>query len=183
MDGAHKQVYILSNFSQYLKSFSPIIVVSEQINMLKRAGYEPVLFTSQGWDAPENTVFGSVRTIRLYQPIIGGTTVDEAFENEVDILYKEINEALTDDSVVLTHDLIFLPDYVKFNMACRRIAKERPSIQWLHMIHSATSPGTLIQERAMFGEQYSKNLNEKFPNSAVMFPNSYDCLLYTSRCV
>lgn len=172
--GNNKQVYILTNFSAYLKSYSPIIVVGEQINMLKRNGYEPVLVASASWNPPEDSIFNQVQTVRIYQPIIDGTTVDEAFEREVDKIYEEINQTLTDDSVVFTHDLIFLPDYVKHNVACRRIAKERPSIMWMHWIHSATSPNTLIKERAMFGEQYSKHLNEKFPNSVVCFPNSYD---------
>lgn len=174
MDGQKKQVFILTNFSAYLKSYSPIIVVGEQINMLLRNGYEPVLIASEGWNPPEDSIFNQVRTVRLYQPVIDGHIVDKAFETEVDKIYEELNTALPDDAVVFTHDLIFLPDYVKHNVACRRIAAERSGIRWFHMIHSATSPGTLIQEREMFGEQYNKHLSEKFPNSAVMFPNGYD---------
>lgn len=169
-----KQVYILTNFSAYLKSYSPIIVVGEQLLMLKRAGYEPTLITSQGWNPPEDSIFNSVRTERIFQPIIDGTVVDEAFELEVEKLYQELDEIIQDNSTVITHDLIFLPDYVKHNVACRRIASKRPSINWLHWIHSATSPGTLIQERAMFGEKYKQHLSEKFPNSVVCFPNAYD---------
>ncbi len=34
-----KDVYILTNFSMYLKSFSPILVVGEQIKMLTRNAF------------------------------------------------------------------------------------------------------------------------------------------------
>lgn len=174
MDINKRKVYILTNFSAYLKSYSPIIVVGEQLNMFKRAGYEPVLIASEGWNPPEDSIFNSVRTVRIFQPIIDGTTVDAAFEREVDRLYEELRDIFEDGSIVITHDLIFLPDYVKHNVACRRIAKENNTITWLHWIHSATSPGLLIKERAMYGEQYEKHLNEKFPNSFVCFPNGYD---------
>lgn len=142
--------------------------------MFKRAGYEPVLITSSGWNPPEDSIFGSLQTERLSSVPIDGTTVDEAFEADVETLYQEMSQILTDDAIVFTHDLIFLPDYVKLNVACRRISEERPSIRWVHLIHSATAPGSLIKERAMFGEKYSELLNSKFPNSVVMYPNAYD---------
>jgi glycosyltransferase involved in cell wall biosynthesis len=169
-----RKIYILTNFSQYLKSYSPIIVVGQQINMLKRAGYEPVLIASQGWNPPESSIFGSVETKRLSSVNIDGTTVDEAFEVDVDLLYEEMKEIVDDMSVIFTHDLIFLPDYVKLNVACRRLTEEEPSIQWIHLIHSATNPGKLIEERAMYGDKYKELLSSKFPNSIVIYPNAYD---------
>lgn len=142
--------------------------------MFKRGGYEPTLITSSGWNPPEDSIFASVETKRLTSVVIDGTTVDEAFEADVELLYEEMKDILEDESVIFTSDLIFLPDYVKLNVACRRLAVEFPSIQWVHLIHSATSPGSLIKERAMFGEKYSELLNSKFPNSIVIYPNAYD---------
>ena len=149
-------------------------MVGQQIEMFKRAGYEPVLITSQGWNPPESSIFSSVETRRLSGVNIDGTNVDEAFEADVDLLYDEMSEILEDESVVFTHDLVFLPDYVKLNVACRRVAEEQPSIQWIHLIHSATAPGLLIQERAMYGEKYKELLMSKFPNSTIIYPNAYD---------
>ena len=169
-----KKIYILTNFSTWLRSYSPIIIVASQINMFKRAGYEPVLITTESWDPPEDSVFSLVETKRIPNVVIDGTTVDEAFEKDVELLYNKLDAIIEDESVVFTHDLIFLPDYVKHNVACRHIADERPSVQWIHLIHSATAPGSLIKERAMFGEKYSELLNSKFPNSIVMYPNAYD---------
>lgn len=170
----NKKIYILTNFSTYLKSYSPIIVVSAQINMFQRAGYAPVLITSEGWNPPEGSIFSGVRTERLPQVPIDGSEVDEAFEADVDKLYEHLSKIIEPNSVVITHDLIFLPDYVKHNVAARRIAERDATISWIHWIHSATSPETLIKERAMFAGQYAEHLAEKFPNSIVAYPNAYD---------
>lgn len=173
MASSPKTVFILTNFSTYLKSYSPIIVVSEQIKQLQRAGYEPVLITTEGWDPPESSIFYGVKTEHLY-PSGGHDVVDDIFEQDVVDIYARLSEIVPEDSVVITHDLIFLPDYVKHNIASRRLAQKRPSIRWLHWIHSATSPNTLIQERSIYGEQYKQLLLSKFPNSIVCYPNAQD---------
>lgn len=170
-----KPIYILSNFSTYLKSYSPILVVSQQLEMFKRAGYEPTLITAKGWEPPADTIFSQVRTYRLPQVAYQDPpVVNEEFDNDVETLYEELKQLLPDNAVVLTHDLIFLPDYTKYHIAARKLAVEKPSIRWIHWIHSATSPHSLINERAMYGEKYKELLNSKFPNSIVAFPNSYD---------
>ncbi len=174
MGSEKRKVFILTNFSQYLRSYSPIIVVSAQINQLLRNGYQPTLIADEGFDPPEDSIFSQVEIKRLTPIVIDGTTVDEAFEKDVDILETELRDILTEGCVVLTHDLIFLPDYVKLNVASRRIAQDNPDISWIHTVHSATSPGILIKEREMFGEQYAAHLNSKFPNSIISYPNAYD---------
>lgn len=170
-----KQIFILTNFSSYLKSYSPIIVVETQLKMLTRAGYSPVLIVSDGWEAPEGTVFAQVETKHLapvsYQdpPVI-----NDMFREDVDLLHQQLNDIIPDGSVVLTHDLIFLPDYVKHNLAARKIAEQKPNIRWINWVHSATGPNTLIQERDMYGEEYKKLLLDKFPNSIIAYPNAHD---------
>jgi glycosyltransferase involved in cell wall biosynthesis len=166
-------VFILTNFSQYLKSYSPIIVVSEQIKQLQRAGYEPIMITTEGWDPPEDSIFFDVKTEHLY-PSGGHDNVDEIFEQDVVDIYTRLKEIIEPGSTVLTHDLIFLPDYTKHNIAARRLAEQEPSIKWLHWVHSATAPNTLIQERAIYGPQYKELLLSKFPNSIICYPNAQD---------
>lgn len=168
-----KQIFILTNFSQYLKSYSPIIVVSEQIKQLQRAGYEPVMITTEGWQPPEDSIFYGVKTEHLY-PSGGHDQVDDIFEQDVLDIYARLNEIIPDGAVVLTHDLIFLPDYTKHNIACRRLAEKKPGIKWIHTVHSATSPNTLIQERAIYGPQYKELLLSRFPNSIISYPNAQD---------
>lgn len=168
-----KTVYILTNFSQYLKSYSPIVVVREQCKMLLRAGYEPVMITTEGWEPPKEDILSTVKTEHLY-PSGGHDIVDDIFESDVLDIYGRLEAIIPKDSVVITHDLIFLPDYVKHNIAARRLAEKRPSIKWLHWIHSATSPNTLIQERSIYGDQYKELLLSKFPNSIICYPNAQD---------
>lgn len=169
----NKKVYILTNFSSYLKSYSPIIVVGEQIKQLQRAGYEPIMITTEGWDPPKDSVFFGVPTAHLY-PSGGHDVVDDIFESDVLDIYRRFEDIIPNGSVVLTHDLIFLPDYVKHNIAARRLAEKNPKIRWLHWVHSATSPNTLIQERSIYGEQYKELLLSKFPNSIICYPNAED---------
>lgn len=171
--GSNRKIYILTNFSTYLKSYSPIIVVGEQVKQLQRNGYEPVLITTEGWEPPEDSIFYGVKTEHLY-PSGGHDKVDEIFESDVLDIYRRLDEIIEDGSVVITHDLIFLPDYVKHNIAARRLAEKKPAIRWLHWIHSATSPNTLIQERSIYGEQYKELLLSKFPNSIICYPNAQD---------
>lgn len=170
-----KKIYILSNFSAYLKSFSPIIVVSEQLKQLTRAGYKPILIACEGWDPDPNSIYSQIETKLL--PNANSHSTDDQIENlqeSVDLLYQCLKETLPEECVVITHDLIFLPDYTIMNLAARRLAKERPKVRWLHEVHSATGPGTLAQERAMYGDDYANTLNEKFPNSLIMYPNAHD---------
>lgn len=106
--------------------------------------------------------------------VIDGSDIDEKFESDVEMLKDELLDIFEDGSVVITHDLVFLPDYVKLNVACREIAAQNPTIKWLHWIHSATNPSDLIKERAMFAGKYGEHLSDAFPNSLICFPNAYD---------
>src|SRR5574337_183033 len=145
-----KRVYILTNFQQFLKSYSPILVVQGQLEMLTRAGYAPVHITNKGWNPPEGSIFMQVENRQITPVVIDGSQVDEKFEADVEMLKNELLDIIEDDSIVITHDLIFLPDYVKLNVASREVAKMNPTIKWLHWVHSATNPNDLIKERAMF---------------------------------
>lgn len=170
-----KDVYILTNFSQYIRSFSPIIVVSEQIKQLKRNGYKPILIVSEGWEPPEDSIFKGIDTKFTYSFASHDpkATVDET-EELVGLAYQQLNDILPDGAMVFTHDLIFLPDYTILNLAARKLATNRPLIRWLHTVHSATNPETVSKERNMYGEKYAEALMSPFPNSQIAYPNGYD---------
>lgn len=170
-----KNIYLLSNFSTYLRSFSPIIVVGTQLQMLKRAGYNPILIACDGWSPPEDTIFAEVET-KFLAPVSyqDPPEVNEMFHEDVALIEQQLNDILPNNSVVITHDLIFLPDYTKMHLAARKVAEKKPGIRWIHTVHSATGPNTLIEERAMYGETYKELLETKFPNSIVAYPNAQD---------
>jgi glycosyltransferase involved in cell wall biosynthesis len=167
------KVHILTNFAGYLKSYSPIIVVQSQLQQLTRAGYSPVLLVSESWNPPEGTIYSEVETVKLPE-VPYSESLDSTFDRDVNLLYEKLKETLPDDAVVLTHDLIFLPDYTKHNVAARKLAEEKPTIRWIHTVHSATGPNTLIAERSMYSEKYKELLLSKFPNSVISYPNSHD---------
>jgi glycosyltransferase involved in cell wall biosynthesis len=168
-------VFLLTNFSTFLRSFSPIIVVGEQIKMLKRNGYNPILVACEGWDPPEDTVFFDTETKLIYPAALHDPKARaEDVEEVVDLIYQQLNDLFPDKSTVITHDLIFLPDYTVMNLAARRLAQNRPSLHWLHWIHSATNPRQVSIERNMYGEKYAEALNSPFPNSIICYPNAYD---------
>ena len=170
-----KDVYLLTNFSTYLKSFSPIIVVMEQVKMLTRAGYKPILIVCEGWEPPKDTIYSTTETKYLYPFALHGPDQKaQNIEETVDMAYQQLDEVLPDGAIVITHDLIFLPDYTVLNLAARRLAKDRSSIRWIHWIHSATNPTVISGERAMYGEKYGEALNSPFPNSVIAYPNAYD---------
>lgn len=172
---SNKTVYILTNFSTYLKSFSPILVVGEQLKMLTRAHYEPVLIVSDGWEPPEDTIFSKVRTEYL-SPVAyqDPPVVNDMFREDVALITEQLTAIIPDGSTVITHDLIFLPDYTKHHLAARNYAEEHQKTFWLHWVHSATGPNTLIQEREMYGDTYKELLLSKFPNSIICYPNGQD---------
>lgn len=170
-----QQIFILTNFAGFSKAYSPIVVVGDQIKMLLGAGYQPVLIAGDNWEPPEDSIFNKVRTERIPQvPVSNEVQLDPTFEQDIDALYARFKEIIPDGATVITHDLIFLPDYVKHNVAARRLAEENASINWVHWIHSATAPLGLIEERRYYGEKYKELLAEKFPNSIIAFPNGYD---------
>lgn len=170
-----RQIFILTNFSGFLKSFSPIIVVGEQIKMLKRAGYRPVLIVSDGWEPPADTVF-AVTDTKFLSPVAyqDPPVINDMFREDVSLITAQLSDIIPDGSVVITHDLIFLPDYTKHHLAARAIAEKSPRTRWIHWVHSATGPNTLIQEREMYGDAYKELLTTKFPNSIIAYPNAQD---------
>lgn len=143
--------------------------------MLTRAGYEPVLIACEGWETPEDSIFAKVETKFMFPAAQHDPNAKvEDTEEIVGLVHDQLGEILEDGAKVITHDLIFLPDYTIYNLAARRLAVERPDITWLHWVHSATNPETISKERGMYGEKYAEALMSPFPNSLICYPNGYD---------
>lgn len=143
--------------------------------MFIRNGYTPILVVSEGWEVPEGTIFSQVQTVKL--PSVDVSNTPERFTpkdlKEIEIIYEELSTTIAENSTVITHDLIFLPDYIKYHVAARKLASQRDDVNWIHWVHSATSPNSLINERRMYGDEYVDLLSQRFPNAIVAFPNSY----------
>jgi hypothetical protein len=173
-----KRVAILTTFTGHDPAYSLCGVVADQIRMLLFGGYKPVVIVKQGFHIEDVYALPGV-TVR-YIPIVPasnyiGEAVDASFKEDVEKLKKAVIEDLQDIDVVLTHDLIYQPESLKLNFACRQAIKDDAQvgkIRWLHWIHSATSPETLGKELQQ-GDAYFQTASNRFPNSFVVFPNAY----------
>ena len=172
-----KQVCILTNFSSNDSAYSLNRVVQDQIKMLVKHDYKPIVIVAESpvWsNPPENYGLEGVTIKQIPNvPVSNEVKSDETFDQDIASLKIAIGEALKGVDVVLTHDIVYQPAALKHNIAVRKIAKENPQMRWLHWIHSATSPYTLINLRQFFKDEYASVLQDKFPNSFYIFFNDY----------
>lgn len=173
MEGGLKKtkVAIATTFNSYDNAYSLILVVEDQIRMLRFAGYSPVVLVQEGFK-PEgefkNVELRELPAVKVYNEV----KVDETFEQDQEALYQAMKKHLKDVKVIITHDWIYQPDALKHQVAARRIAKEDPTKRWLHWIHSATTPNILTTLRGG-GNKFLDTIKEDWPYSLICFPNSY----------
>ncbi|MFA5013937.1 MAG: glycosyltransferase [Actinomycetota bacterium] len=173
-----KVVAILTSFTSHDGSYSLCGVVANQIRMLVAGGYEPVVIVKAGFRRED--VYELPQVKLRYIPVVPcsnyiNEAVDATFKDDVEKLKVALVENLKDVDVVLTHDLIYQPESLKLNFAARKAIDEDEhikKIRWLHWVHSATSPYTLGKELKQ-GDAYFDVIATRFPNSFVIFPNSY----------
>lgn len=170
----NKKVAILTSFSDFQKAYSLNIVVQTQIKMLLLSGYEPTVIVHDTAE-PEGIYAHPAVKIKYIPNVACHNEVrkDETFDEDVDALEGAIFEALKDQDVVLTHDIIYQPACLKHNFASRRVAQKLPNLRWLHWIHSATSPDLLNQVLPIFEDKYTELIKLPFPNSFYVYPESY----------
>jgi len=155
-----KKVAILTNFSSLYQAYSLCIVVERQVKALTLNGYKPKVIVMDGFK-PEGA-FTDPNVELCYMPRMKCSNEwkkDETFDFDVKRVKEKLLEYLQGVDVVLTHDLFYQAAMQKYDAAARQVAKIYPKIRWLHWIHSATS---------------SRDRGEKFPNSLVVYPNSFD---------
>ncbi len=163
-----KTIAILTNFTSYDKAYSLCNVVAEQIRMLKRNNYPVRVIVNEGFppeDPYTEDILKFIPNVRVYNEI----KVDDTWNADVDKMAQKMEELLKDVDTVLSHDLIYQPAYLKLNVACRKLFEKLPNLQWLHWIHSSTTPAILNSN-----VEYLKNAKTAFPNSFVIYPNSFE---------
>lgn len=170
----NKQVVIFTSFGDLQKAYSLNIIVQYQIKMLLLHGYTPVVivhesFKPEGVYAHPSVIIEKIPNMPAHNEV----KKDETFDADVDAMTARLEEVLKDQTVVLTHDIIYQNACLKHNFAARRVAQKYPNIKWLHWIHSATSPLLLNMVRPIFSDGYVKLLEVPFPNSKYVYPNSY----------
>jgi glycosyltransferase involved in cell wall biosynthesis len=179
-----KKVAIFTTFDGVQEAYSLNIVTQMQLKMLIMHGYKPIFIATRGFKAPEGSWYAHQDVeIRSYTPVAKANSTEgykdaDAFLKDVETMAGELETALQDVDVVITHEVIYQPDALKHRMAAVKVAMKKPEIVWLNWVHSATSPALLAnvfkREGKFIKEDYVKITETSFLNGLVVYPNSYD---------
>jgi len=171
-----KKVAVLLDFFAYDPAYSLCTVARNQILMLLRAGYSPRVLVDDHFpdpkEKPEEAPYpwDSVELFRLPSiPRSNFVELPDDWQTHLDKMTDAMRKGLEGIEVVLTHDFIYQPSQLLYQWAGRRITEERgDTIHWCHTIHSATSPALINTTN-----EYLQNIKVRFPNSKIIFPNSF----------
>lgn len=168
-----KKIIIFTTFSEVSEAYSLNRVVQDQIKMFVRNGYKVSVIVQESfepvqWYANENVEIVKIPLVTCHNDV----TKDPTFDEDVAKIRSALERIVTDDSVILTHDVIYQPAALKHNFAAREVAANSQA-RWLHWIHSATSPITLNNLRPFFSDSYLQTIQKPFPNSFYIFFNDY----------
>jgi len=165
-----KKITIFTTFYSVDRAYSLTNVVEEQIKMLLDNGYKPDVIVTENFKP--SGYFAHKDVTLQYIPDCSRSNegkLPESYEEEVKKIEEALEGILKETEVCITHDVIYQPAHIIFNLAARNIAKKRLNMRWLHWIHSATSPTIRCDTRAV-----SDVIQSKFPNSFVVYPNAGD---------
>lgn len=167
-----KKIAILTNFFEQDPAYSLIRVTENQIKMLLRHDYEPIVIVSESFKpsgvwADERVEIKRVPNVPCHNQV----KKDKSFDSDVDAIERALRDHLRGVDVCITQDIVYKPSELKYNFAARRVAKDFDNIRWLHWINSATPPITLNSLMNVFTDQYLELVKTKFPNSFYVFFN------------
>lgn len=168
----NKKIAIFTNFFSYDQAYSLIRVAEDQIKMLTRHGYKPVVIVSDTFQPEGAFAHPDVELRKIPNvPCHNQVKKDPTFDEDVESITVALRDHLKDVDVCLTQDIVYKPSELKYNFAARKIAVELPQIKWLHWINSATPPITLNSLMGMFTDEYLELMRKPFPNSYYVFFN------------
>jgi len=166
-----RRIAVVTDFYEPDFAYSLVGVASNQIKMLLRAGYDPLVMVDEFFpDSGNPYPWDSVRRFKLPSiPRSNRVELPEDWQSHLERMTNAMREGLKDIDIVLSHDLIYQPSMITYQMAARKITAERPnSLFWCHLLHSATTPELLNTTN-----EYLQIVRTKFPQSVIVFPNEY----------
>lgn len=141
------KVGILTTFYEWATSYSICGVVNNQLKMLVRNGYQPILFVLPGFRDDDKVPVGvQIRKVVpqfVLEPY--GTydlreEIPDTFERDVKIAKEAFLEHFRDIQIMFTHDIVFINSYLIYNKAMRQAIQEGlGGIRWFHWLHSGPS--------------------------------------------
>lgn len=162
-----KKVGIYTTFFEAESGYSLIRVAETQINMLLDHGYDPAVFVQENFAQPGGETLWRPETIDLRRAVPKldlDTGIGSDFDDRVSLIYDAMVKTMADIDVCITHDIIAQTFYQPHNVAMRKYAQERPSLLWLHWIHSVPA-----DKRAT---DYPRNCRFTPPPGFIVYPNS-----------
>jgi hypothetical protein len=172
-----KRVSILSTFYSIDRAYSLTTVVEDQLKMFVDEGYDIDLIVTDTFDAPHNApVDGYFAHPKVHLVKIKDVSrsndgeLPDDYEKQAKEAEEEFERIFKDIDVIITHDVIYQPASIIYNIAARAYADKRgSSLRWLHWIHSATSPAIRCSK-----EHARQIIQSKFPHSFICYPNAGD---------
>lgn len=135
------KIGILTTFWNLDSSFSLAGVVLQQLQMLLKYGYKPVLFVLENFKDEDKVPVGvEVRKIPqiILEPYSSGDI--SKIEEDSNKVKQSLEEQMSDINVCLTHDIIFINSYLPYNTGMRKAIEGKCAhIKWLHWMHSGPS--------------------------------------------
>lgn len=137
--GLKKKIAILACLSSLDPKYSIAGVVADQLQLLSDMGEDVVFITTDDFKdqelVPKNVL------IRYYKRYEG--SLDEidkiTFEKYVFDTSAILKTHLSDRTVCIQHDLLFLDGFLPLNWSVRKTGEMLPKLKWLHWMHSGPS--------------------------------------------
>lgn len=157
------KVCVLTDFGSHDSAYSLCRVVANQIKMIAGLGRLACkVIVNRRFN--DDDAYPGAEVVGIDPgPTSNTVYVTEQSGTEIEHLTNQLSEALEDVGVVLTHDLIYQAVMWKHHAAARRVARQRPDLEWLHWVHSATL-STVAEECGAFAAE----LRGPFPNSTLV---------------
>lgn len=154
------RIGVLTTFSSLSPEYSLAGVVLQQLQMLVKYGYKPVLFVLNIFndEVPEGVEVRKIVPQLKLEPYSAQNA--ENLEEDVAKVLPAFEENMQDIDVMLTHDIIFINSFLPYNVAMRRgIDGQLSHIRWLHWMHSAPSFRNL--DNSVWDNLYTLPANSK----------------------
>ena len=167
-----KKIGILTTFGAWDEAYSPVNVVTHQLEMLKRYDYSPVLFVLDVF--PKDFAIEGVEIRRVlpttkfepYHGIVHHRQVPPDFEKDIARIVPVFEEQFKDIDVMLCHDVIFQDSFLPYNAALHKMVHPK-DIKYYHWMHSGPS----IRPKVDYPISCLYSLP---PKSKLIYMNRYD---------
>lgn len=152
-------------FSSLKTTYSLVLVVADQLQMLLNHNIPVKLIVSE--HCPDDARFGiflderiewvkikssiNDKPIKLYDYFNPNSVLHESFNEETEMFAKEFENALSDVSTCIMHDILYQGAHYVHNIAIRKAQKKLQNVRFLAFTHSIPSKRPLVVRNDVYG--------------------------------